>query len=249
MRLRQAVGPPCRSEQLPRDMRMKATQKLPSTFAPYDKFRPSKWRRTHWVTWVLGIALAWLSYSVLRFTAQALRPDFQPPPLGFTVPTLERLGSVLLVILAVGVVVAVHEFIHIAFLWFFTGHRPTIVAGNGGIAIRLPVWYIPRDQFLLVNLAPFCIISLVALLSLLVVPQRYLSLAVFLTAMNIAGSVADITSSAYLLLHPSSIYLETEGTIYFDRFVGSDSVPMWKLGVRSSIEAAIARLDPSSEQG
>jgi hypothetical protein len=231
-----------------RNVGIKATQKLPSTYTPYDKFKPSKWRRTHWVNWSLGIALAWLSYSVLRFTAQALRPDdFQPPPLGFTGPIYERLGSVLVIILPLAVVLAGHELIHFILLWFFTGHRPTIVTGNGGFAVQMPAWYIPRDQFLFVSLAPFCIISLVALFSLPVVPQGYLNLVVFLTAMNVASSVADITSSGYLLLHPSSIYLETEGTIYFDRFVGPDEVPAWKLGVRSSIEAAIARLDPSNE--
>ena len=232
-----------------RNVRIKAAQKLPSTYIPYDKFKPSNWRKTHWVFWVFGIALAWASYSVLRFTAQVLSPDFQPPPLGFTGPLLERLGSVLVIILPVAVVLTVHELIHFILLWFFTGHRPTIVAGNGGFAVRLPNWYIPRDQFLLVNLSPFCIISLVGLLSLLVVPQRYLSLAVFLTAINIAGSAADILSSVYIYLHSSSIYLETEGTIYFDGPIGPDSVSKWKLGVRSLIEAAIARFDTLSEVG
>jgi len=232
-----------------RNVGIKATQKLPSTYTPYDKFKPSKWRKTHWVFWVFGITLAWASYSALRFTAQALRPDFQASPLGFTGPILERLGLALVIILPVAVVLTVHELIHFILLWFFTGHRPTIVAGNGGFAVQLPNWYIPRDRFLLVNLAPFCIISLIGLLSLLVVPQRYLSLAVFLTAMNMAGSAADILSSVYIYLHSSSIYLETEGTIYFDRSVGSDAVPAWKLGIRSSIEAAITRLDPSNEEG
>ena len=151
-----------------RNVRVKATQKLPSTYIPYDKFKPSKWRKTHWVFWVFGIALAWASYSFLRFTAQALRPDFQASPLGFTGPILERLGLALVLILPVAVVLTVHELIHFILLWFFTGHRPIITAGNGGFAVRLPNWYIPRDQFLLVNLAPFCIISLVGLLSMLV---------------------------------------------------------------------------------
>lgn len=228
---------------------MKATQELPSTYTPYDKFRPSEWKRTHWVTWGLGIALAWLSYSAIRFAAQVARPDFQPHPLHFEVPTLERLGSILVITFALAVVFAAHEFIHAIFLWCFTGHRPIIVAGNGGLAVRLPSWYIPRDQFLLANLAPFCIISVVALLLLLVMPQRYMSSVVFLTAMNMAGSVADITASAYLFLHPSSIYLETEGTIYFDKLAGSESVPKWKTRVRSSIEAALAKLDPQIKVG
>lgn len=199
-----------------KNVRIKATQKIPSSYIPYAKFNPSRWRKTLWVFWIFGIALAWASYSVLRLAAQVLRPDFHAPPLGFKGSILERLGSVLVIILPVTVVLTVHELIHFILLWFFTDHCPTIVAGNGGLAVRLPNWYIPRDQFLLVNLAPFCIISLIGLLSLLVVPQRYLSMVVFLTAINIAGSAADIVSSLYIFLHSSSIYLETEGTIYFD---------------------------------
>ena len=228
---------------------MKAMQTLPSTYIPYENFRPSKWRKTHWVTWIFGIALAWLSYSFLRLMAEILRPDFQPRPLRFEVPTLERLGSILVLIFVLAIVGAVHEFIHAIFLWFFTGHRPILVAGEGGLAVRLPSWYIPRDQFLVTNLAPFCIISLVGLLLLLVVPQRYISLTVFLTAMNMAGSIADITSSAYLFLHPPSIYLETEGTIYFDWLIGPDSSLEWKLRIRSLIEIAIAKLDPINGSG
>jgi len=228
---------------------VKATQTLPSTYIPYDNFRPSKWRKTHWATWIFGIALAWLSYSFLRLMAEILRPDFQPRPLHFEVPTLERLGSILVTAFAVAIVFAVHELIHAIFLWFFTGHRPILVAGEGGLAVRLPSWYIPRDQFLVTNLTPFCIISLVGLLLLLVVPQRYISLMVFLTAMNMAGSIADIISSAYLFLHLPSIYLETEGTIYFDEHIGPNLVPEWKLRIRSLIEAAIAKLDPINGAG
>jgi hypothetical protein len=228
---------------------VKATQTLPSTYIPYDNFRPSKWRKTHWVTWIFGIALAWLSYSFLGLVAEILRPDFQPRPLHFEVPTLERLGSIILIVFVLAIVFAIHEFIHAVFLWFFTSHRPIIVVGEGGLAVRLPSWYIPRGQFLVTNLAPFCVISLVGLLLLLVVPQRYISLTVFLTAMNTAGSIADITSSAYLLLHPPSIYLETEGTIYFDEHIGPNLVPEWKLRIRSLIEAAIAKLDPINGAG
>ena len=229
---------------------MKATQTLPSTYILYRNFRPSSWRVTHWVTWIFGVALAGLSLGSLRRLAEILRPEFQPKRLHLEVPTLERLGSILVLILFLAIIFAVHELIHAIFLWFFTGHRPTLVAGGGGLALRLPSWYIPRDQFLVTNLAPFCLMSLAGLLLLPIVPQNQLSLVVFLTAMNMAGSIADITSSAYLLLHPRSIYVEAgQLGIYLDGRIGPNSVPAWKLRIRSSIEAAIARLDPRSGPG
>ena len=223
---------------------MKATQTLPPTYIPYDNFNPSRWRKTHWITWIFGVALAGLSFSFLRLLAEILRPEFQPRRLHFEVPNLERLGSILVLVLFLAIVFAVHELIHAIFLWFFTGHRPIIVAGGGGLAVRLPSWYIPRDQFLVTNLAPFCVISLTGLLLIIVVPENHINLLVFLTAMNIAGSSVDIASSAYLFLHPTSIYLETGGLVYSDGLIGPNPVPEWKLRIRSIIEAAILKLDP-----
>jgi Putative zincin peptidase len=228
---------------------MKATQTLPPTYVPYTAFRPSQWRRTQWVMWICGIALAALSFSFLSRLAESIRPEFQPSRLQFEMPSLERLGSFLVLVLILMIVFAVHELIHALFLWLFTGRFPILVAGAGALAVRLSDWYIPRDQFLVSNLAPFGVLSLVGILLLLVVPQRYISFTVFFTAMNIAGSIADIISSAYLSLHPPSIYLETEGTIYFDAHTGPNVGAEWKLRIRSGIEATIAKLDPLTGAG
>lgn len=229
---------------------MKPTQTLPSTYIPYINFRPTTWRKTHWVIWIFGIAFAWLSYGFLRRLAEILRPDdFQPRPLHFQALTLERLWAILILVVILAIVFAIHELIHASFLWFFTGHFPILVTGAGGLAIRLPRWYIPRDQFLTANLAPFVVITLVGILFLPAVPQSYISLTVFFTVMNMAGSIADIFSSAYLLLHPPSIYLETEGTIYFDENADPNSMLAWKVRVRSLFESAIDRLDPIKGAG
>jgi hypothetical protein len=176
--------------------------------------------------------------------AEILRPDFQPRPLHFQAPTPERLWAILILVVILAIFFAIHELVHATCLYFFTGHFPSLVAGAGGLAIRLPRWYIPRDQFLIVNLAPFVVITLIGVLLLPAVPQSYISLTVFFTAMNIAGSSADVFLSAYLFLHPSSIYLETEGTIYFNENADPNSVLAWKVRTRSLIESAIDKLDP-----
>lgn len=198
---------------------------------------------------MFGIALAWLSYSFLRRLAEILRPDFQPHPLSFQTPTLERLWAILILVVILAIVFAIHELIHAVFLYFFTGHFPRLIAGAGGLAIRLPGWYIPRDQFLIANLAPFVVITLVGIFLLPAVSQSYISLMVFFTAMNVAGSIADILSSAYLFLHPPSIYLETEGKIYINENADINSVLAWKVRVRSLIESAIDKLDPINGAG
>ena len=228
---------------------MKSTQTLSPIYVPYNNFKPTKWRKTNWVIYIFGIALAWLSYGFLGWLAEILRPDFQPHPLHFQTPTFERLRAILILVVILAIVFAIHELIHATFLYFFTGHFPSLVAGAGGLAIRLPSWYIPRDQFLIANLAPFVVITLVAILLLPTVAQSYIRLMVFFTAMNVAGSIADILSSAYLFLHPPSIYLETEGTIYFDESADPNLVLAWKVRVRSLVESAIDKLDPTNGAG
>ena len=227
----------------------RSTETLPSTYIPYANFRPTKWRKTNWVIYILGIALAWLSYGFLWRLAEILRPDVQPHPLHFQTPTLERLWAILILAVILAIVFAIHELIHAIFLYFFTGHFPTLIAGAGGLAIRLHGWYIPRDQFLVANLSPFVVITLIGVFLLPAVPQSYISLTVFFTAMNIAGSIADIFSSAYLFLHPPSIYLKTEGTIYFNENADLNSVLAWKVRARSLIESAIDKLDPINGAG
>jgi len=228
---------------------MKPSQTLPSTYIPYHNFSPTLWKKTNWVTWIFGIALAWVSYSFLRRLAEILRPNFQPNPLHFQALTLERLWSILNLVIILAILFAIHELIHAIFLWAFTGQFPNLVAGGGGISIRLQGWYIPRNQFLIVNLAPFVVITLMGVLLLAGVPGSYVSLTVFFTAMNIAGSIFDIFTTIYLFLLPPSIYLDTEGAIYFNDNADPNSVAAWKVRARSLIESAIEKLDPINEVG
>jgi len=228
---------------------MKPTQSLPSTYIPYDNFNPTMWRKTNWVMWIFGIALAWLSYSFLRRLAEILRPNFQPRPLHFQALTLERLWSILILVVILTIFLAIHELIHAIFLWTFTGQFPNLATGGGGIAIRLPGWYIPRNQFLIVNLAPFVVITLIGTFLLAGMPERYISLTVFFTAMNIAGSIFDIFTTVYLVLFPPTIYLETEGAIYFNENADLNSVARWKVRARSLFESAIDKLDPINGAG
>jgi len=221
---------------------VKATQTLPHSYVVYNSFKPSKWKRTVWAIWLFGLLVAGVSFTFFRSLAISVRPEYQPKPLHFEVPTLERLYSIAILVVALAALFAVHELIHILCLWRFTGERPLIVTKGGGLGVRLPSWYLSRNEFLVANLAPVCLITMAGLLFLPLVPQTNISLLVFLIAMNFAGSTPDIASSVYILLHPPSIYLDTEGTIYTDNLQGSVSVSKWRQHIRSFIESTLAKL-------
>ena len=103
-------------------------------------------------------------------------------------------------------------------------------------------WHLPRNKFLVANLAPVCVITAVGLLLLPLVSQTSISLLVFLTAMNFAGSISDIASSVYLLSHAPTTYLDTDGTIYTKDTPGTECVSMWRRRIRSIIEMTLAKL-------
>ena len=228
------------------DVQMKAIQYLPDTYSLYQDLTPvERWRRTHWVVWILGLVVAGLSFFLLNRLAVILRPDFQPSRLHFEVPTLHRLKSILLLTGILILVGAVHELIHGVVLWIFTNKWPILVMGGGGIAVRLPSWYVPRNQILAANLAPFLLMTLAGVILLKIAPLDQLSLVVFFTALNIAGSTPDITGSAYMSLHSPATYFKLDDlSIYIEKNVDFPRSSTVKRRIRSLIENSIAWLDP-----
>ena len=107
----------------------------------------------------------------------------------------------------------------------------------------MPSWYLPRNAFLAADLAPVCLLTLAGLLLLPVVPQAHLNLLVFCLAVHLAGSIADITSSAFVFLLPPSAYVTTDGAIYVSDSERAENVPAWKQSLRSLAEQILARLE------
>lgn len=88
------------------------------------------------------------------------------------------------------IVIILHEGIHALCLRLFTGEWPIVIAsleGLGGIAVRLPSWYLPRNAFLISNLAPVCTMTPVGLLLLRIAPHGYVNPLVFFNALNLAA--------------------------------------------------------------
>jgi hypothetical protein len=120
------------------------------------------------------------------------------------------IGAILLTML-------IHELIHGLFFWIFTRKRP--LYGFKGIYAyaAAPDFYIPRDQFLLIGLAPFVLISLLGIALL-----PFTSLAVALTlvlimTMNAAGAVGDFYAVGFLLTQPSTALIRDfgDGMVYY----------------------------------
>lgn len=227
-----------------------AMQVLPQSYVLYRRFDETKYKKAIWVVILLGGLAFWISFVFFNNLTEILRPEYQSVG-GFHFQlSVERLIILLRLLPPVALVFILHEGIHVLFLWLYTKERPKIVAtfqGIGGIAVRMSSWYLSRNTFLIVNLAPVCLMTLAFPFLLLLIPRAAINILVFCAALNVAGSLSDILSSVYIYLHPAATYLDTNGSFFHNQKLLS--VPSWKGWLRSGIEWFLTKLESQHTKG
>ena len=104
-------------------------------------------------------------------------------------------------IITIGMLV-IHEAIHGLFFWLFTGSRPKFGIGPGYAFAAAPEWYLPRNLYFMIGVAPLILMTLAGLLILAVAPPTwFMSLLVFIS-FNISGSVGDLAVVIWLMKQP-----------------------------------------------
>ena len=221
-----------------------ATKVLPPSYTLFRHFDETKYKKAVWVVIILGGLVFWVSFIFFNSMARILRPDYQTVEQLHFQLSMERLVVLLRILLPVALVLILHECIHAVFLWLYTKERPKLIAtvkGIGGIAVRMPSWYLSRNTFLIVNLAPVCLITLAVPFLILLLPNAAVGILIFCAALNLAGSLSDIISSVYIYSLPATVYLNTNGYLY--RNQESVSVPSWKRWLQSMIDWFLAKLE------
>lgn len=152
---------------------------------------------------VSGVFFLWLTFF-LRPTASEIlswQGLFSRPLLLF--------GSL---ILSTVLMVVLHEAVHGLFFWLFTGRRPLFgFKGLYAYAASPPGTYLPRDQYLLVGIAPLVALSLAGTALLPFVPLAGLPVLLFFLIGNASGSVGDLLVIAWLLRMPPDTFLQDVG--------------------------------------
>lgn len=121
------------------------------------------------------------------------------------------LSSLIVLLAAFIAALLIHEGIH-GLCVFAVGGRP---AFGAGIRHGVPYAYttangtFPRDQFLVVALAPLVLLTLAGVALLLFTPL-YPSLLAVLLALNIIGALGDVALSAIALRYPRSVRIRDE---------------------------------------
>jgi hypothetical protein len=107
-----------------------------------------------------------------------------------------------------------HEAIHGLFFWVFTRSRPVFGVKLLFAYAGAPDWYIPRNQYSIVGIAPLVMISLVGFLLIPLIPLSTAQILLFGMVMNAAGAVGDIYVCGRVLRLPPDVLVRDTGFVF-----------------------------------
>jgi Putative zincin peptidase len=140
------------------------------------------------------------------------------PGIAFGVSNFSALWGVLAFILVYAVVLVLHELVHGLFFVILTGSRPHFGLKQMYAYACAPDWYIPRNQFLVVGLAPLILITLVGFLILPMLSPNLATFTLFAMAVNASGAIGDLYTVLWILRFPGDAFVSDHGekfTIYW----------------------------------
>jgi hypothetical protein len=202
--------------------RVKSTQSLPQTYQPCGVLDLSKDKRLVLVLNLMAAVLFLLASGAFVWLALVLRGDSSFE----VILTLENflvafLGSIVAIIL----VMVVHEGIHGICFWTLTGGKPRFGFRGAYAYAAVPDWYIPRPTYFIVALAPLVLITIAGVWLVPIVSQILLPFWLIGLIFNFAGSVGDIVVVIWLLGKPHSVYINDFGdgvSAYCDEMIEAD---------------------------
>jgi hypothetical protein len=140
----------------------------------------------------LGLFLAcWVG---LAWLLRLLRPDFTASA-SFELNVPGSGGFLLSLLLLVGVVLAMvvlHEAIHGVCFWLFTGGGVKFAFKGVYAYAAAPDWYVYKQPYMIVSLAPLVLITVLGLITLVWAPVNWVASLMLLIAMNASGAVGDL---------------------------------------------------------
>jgi hypothetical protein len=117
-------------------------------------------------------------------------------------------GILVAAVLLPVVILVVHEAVHGLLFWVYTRRRPQFGWKGWYAYACAPGWYLTRNSFLVVGLAPIVLMSAAALALAMVLPPIGAGMVLLGAIFNAAGSVGDLYICWRLLAAPASAVVE-----------------------------------------
>jgi len=164
---------------------------------------------------VLLIAVGWL---FVQFT-NLVRPSALEAMRFHAILTTTSSGGTSITIpfqvpvIALVLVMLIHELVHGLFYWWFAGQRPTFGIKGLGVYVAAPAeFYFPRNQYLVVGIAPLVLLTLVGLLLVTIVPVVVVPILILFVAFNAAGAAGDLLMATRLLSYSPDTLMQDNGS-------------------------------------
>lgn len=154
---------------------------------------------------ILMAAAGWLFFALgrLRF------PDILP---SITVSTGgEMITGLLLIAGGFAAAIGLHELVHGVFFLIVTGERPRFGLSLAYAYAAAPNWFIPRNRYLVIGIAPLVLISLAGIAALTILPRPLFPLWWFCLTVNAGGAIGDLYVVIRLLLRSPAALINDHG--------------------------------------
>lgn len=168
---------------------MKPTQNLPENFALSWNLDLKHNTRLNIILQVIGLAWMVLAGWLLTLWVLWMHPDLKD---AFKTGISVNLLSVLVLVVVTVAVLLLHELVHGLFFWLFARRRPEFGLGPGYAFAAMPDWFFPKQQYLVIGLAPLVLLTGLGLAASAVVPHAWLAALLGGMVINAGGAIGDI---------------------------------------------------------
>ncbi len=162
--------------------------------------------KLNWILQIVTLVLFVIfGFAFVQLTL-AMRPELIEET--FSLPLLTSLIGVLVAMI---IVLILHEAVHGIFFWYFIRARPHFGVGPGYAYAGAPDWYLPRNQHMVVGLAPLVVITVMGMALVLVVPPLVAWMVVLCVTFNASGAAGDIGVVGWCLTQSPAILVQDTG--------------------------------------
>jgi hypothetical protein len=191
--------------------KLTATKVLPEGYKSVWTFNLTRTKEIIWLN-VMSIILFGISLWVFTFLTRLLRPGLFDAGFLFTTKDIQgALIDLVSLLVAIVIMLTVHEGFHGLFFWIFSHSRPVFAFKGYYASASAPGWYFPHWQYILVGLAPLVFITLIGVACLAWLPPALILPTWLILVFNTSGAVGDLWVVVNLLRFPASTYILDSG--------------------------------------
>lgn len=186
-------------------MNPQATKSLPPGYVSAGTLDLTKDKRTLILLNVAGFVLLVLLVPLFSKVAMWLRSDVVLSDLGVTLVGLsDVLLALLVVVVLYAAVIVLHEGTHGIFLWWYSRCRPVFAFRGYYASAAAPGWFFPRNQYIIVGLAPLVLLTVLGFFMVLFVPAGWFVALIGFMVLNASGAIGDLAVVFWLLRQPAT---------------------------------------------